>query len=186
MKHIITIYSFLILLTNLTSGQNKNYKPLTEIDLNLINELSSTIKDTNFIISPLVYSNVDTAHLDITLLTSKYGFEKQQFKNSLLDTFQINENDYFSILNPDSLIAFKNHEEPGVIFLYPLIYCIEKYYKKNAICYFNKPLITKNKSNAIVQYWISCGNLCGWGEIVLMKKVNGKWSIIKTLVTRES
>jgi hypothetical protein len=186
MKHIISIFSFLILLTNSTFGQNKNFKQLAEIDLNFINEFSSTIKDTSFILSPLIYSNVDTAHLDITLLTNKYGFEKEQFKNSLLDTFQMNENDYFTILNPDSLIAFKNHKEPSVIFLAPLMYCIKKYYQKEAICYFKKPIVTKNKSNAIVQYWITCGNLCGWGEIVLMKRVNGKWSIIKTLVTSES
>jgi len=187
MRHIISIFSFLILFTNLTFGQNRSYKQLTEIDLNLINELSSTIKDSDFIVSPLIYSNIDTEHLDILLLTSKYGFEKEQFENSLLDTFQINENKYFTILNPDSLIAFKNHKESGVIFLDPLMYCIKKYYQKDAICYFKKPVTTKNKSYAIVQYWITCGDLCGWGEIVLMKRLNKEnWSKIETLVTSES
>lgn len=187
MKQIISIFSFLILFIYLAYGQNKNYKQLTEIDLNLINELSSIIKDSDFVVSPLIYSNIDTAHLDFTLLTSKYGFEKEQFKNSLLDTFQINQAGLFKVLNPDSLIAFKNHEEPGIIFLDPLMYCIKKYYKKDAICYFKKPVITKNKSYAIVQYWITCGNLCGWGEIILMRKGNNyKWSKIETLVTSES
>ena len=188
MKHRISIFSFLILIANLTFGQNRNYKQLTEIDLNLINELSSTINDTNLVVSPLVYSNIDTSYLDFPLLTNKYGFEEKQFKNTSLDTFQINQIRLFKVLNSDSLIAFKNHKEPGKIFLDPgpLLYCIKKYYQKDAICYFKKPVITKNKSYAIEQYWIICGDLCGWGEIVLMQRVNGKWSIIKTLVTSES
>lgn len=186
MKHRISIFSFLILLSNLTIGQSKSYKQLTEVDLILIKELSSTITDTNFIVSPLIYSNVDIEHLDFTLLTNKYGFEKKQFNNSLSDTFKINENDFFTVLNADSLIAFENHKEPGIIFLDPLLYCIKKYYQKDAICYFKIPVVTKNKAYAIVQYWITCGDLCGWGEIVLMKGTNAKWSKVETLVTSES
>lgn len=186
MKHRISIFTFLILLSSLTFGQSKSYKQLTGIDLNIINELSLTIKDTNFIVSPLIYSNVETEHLDFTSLTNKYGFEKKQFNNSLLDTFKINQNDFFTVLNPDSLIAFENHKEPDIIFLDPLLYCIKKYYQKDAICYFKKPVMTNNKAYAIVQYWITCGDLCGWGEIVLMKRTNGKWSKIETLVASES
>jgi hypothetical protein len=186
MNPILKITAFLLLIGNLVFGQKQEYKSLTNNELELIDKLSSTLKDSTIIISPLIIFGIDSTYLHISMLNTKYGFAKKQFEKTLADTFLIKDNKYFEVLSPDSLIAFKIYQEPGYIILDPLFYCIKKFYQKSAICYFRKPIFSKNNSYAIIEYWVSCGNLCGWGEIVLMKKVQGKWSIFKTLVASES
>ncbi len=186
MKPILKIIVSLLLINNLVFGQKQEYKSLINNEIELIDKLSSTFLDTTIIISPLIIFGIDSTNLDISMLNAKYGFAKKQFEKTLADTFLIKDNNYFDVLSPDSLIAFKNYQEPGSIILDPLFYCIKKFYQKDAICYFRKPIFSKNNSYAIIEYWVSCGNLCGWGEIVLMKKVKGKWTIFKTLTTSES
>jgi len=146
MKPILKILVFLLLISNLVFGQKQEYKSLTNNELELINNLSSTFTDTTIIISPLIVFGIDSTHLDISLLITKYGFAKKQFEKTLADTFLIKDNKYFEVLSPDSLIAFKNYQEPGYIILDPLFYCIKIFYQKSAICYFRKSIFSKNTS----------------------------------------
>lgn len=67
----------------------------------------------------------------------------------------------------------------------PILYYVEKNYKKNGICYFYKPVFSRDKTSAVVKYWVDCGSLCGWGETVLMKqKKNG--SLLTHLLMRKA
>ncbi len=186
MNPILKITFFLLLIGNLVFGQKQEYKSLTNNELELIDKLSSTLKDSTIIISPLIIFGIDSTYLDISILNTKYGFAKKQFEKILADTFLIEDNNYFEVLNPDSLIAFKYFKKPGYIIFNPILYFIKQYYNKDAICYFRKPIFSKNNSYAIIQYWVHCGDECGWGEVVLMKKVNGKWAKFKTLIMSES
>lgn len=161
MNTILKITVFLLLISNLVFGQKQEYKSLTNNELELIDKLSSTLKDSTIIISPLIVSAIDSTYLDISMLNTKYGFVKTQFKKTLADTFLIVDSKYFEVLSPDSLIAFKNYQKPGYIIFDPILHFVNKYYKKDAICYFRKPIFSKNNSYAIIEYWVYCGDLCG-------------------------
>lgn len=192
----MTILCFLILFDNFVLGQSRDYKLLTDKELDLVNDLSSTFKDTSisFVISPLIVSSIDSSSLDIPELVDKYGFTKNQFEFSAYDTLLIKDNKYFKVISPDSLIKYDNLEfdadfciREGIdLFQSPILYFIDKSYNKKGICHFYKPIFSKKETYVLVQYWMNCGFLCGYGELVLMKKINGKWTIIDTLVYEES
>ena len=196
MRRVMTILCFLILFDNFVFGQSRDYKLLTNTELNLVNDLSSTFKDTSisFVISPLIVSSIDSSSLDIPEMVDKYGFTKNQFEFSTYDTLLIKDNKYFKVISPDSLIKYYNLEfdadfyiREGIdLFQSPILYFIAKSYNKKGICYFYKPIFSKKGSYVLVQYWMNCGFLCGYGELVLMKKINGKWTIIDTLVYEQS
>ena len=101
---------------------------MTNNELELIDKLSSTLKDSTIIISPLIIFGIDSTYLDISILNTKYGFAKKQFEEILADTFLIEDNNYFQVLNPDSLIAFKYFKKPGYIIFNPILYFIKEYY----------------------------------------------------------
>jgi hypothetical protein len=192
----MTILCFLILFDNFVFGQSRDYKLLTDTELELINDLSSTFKDTSisFVISPLIVSSIDSSPFDIYKKVNKYGFTKNQFETSANDTFFVKDNKYFKVINPDSLLKYDRLKfdvefsvRKGIDVLQsPILYFIEKNYNKKGICNFYKPILSRKKIYAITQYWVGCGFLCGWGEMVLMKKIKGKWTIIDTLVYEES
>jgi len=194
MRNVILIICFLILFNNFAFGQNHAYKSLTDKELAIISDLSSTFKDTTFVISPLIVSIIDSTTLDIPVIINKYAFSKGQFEDTIGDTILIKENKYFKIVCPDSLIKYENLKfnadyniRNGIDMLQsPILNFIGKNYNKSGICYFNKPVFSKNMPYAIVKYWVNCGGLCGWGETVLMKKTKGKWIKIETLVFEES
>jgi hypothetical protein len=110
------------------------------------------------------------------------------------DTLLIKDNKYFKVISPDSLLKYKSLKfdadfriRKGIdLFQSPILYFIEKNYNKEGICYFYKPIFSKERTYAIAEYWVHCGSLCGWGQVVLMKRINRKWTIIETLVYRES
>ena len=81
------------------------------------------------------------------------------------------------IIIPDSLSS------DSLVIFDPLLYYIEKEYNKKKICYFNKPVLSENKKYAIAKYYINCGSLCGYGEIVLMEKRRNKWKVVGVLVS---
>lgn len=177
---------FFVLINNGITGQHKTYKNIKDSVIELLNDLSSTINYSHtFVISPLIISSVDSSSLDITLLKKKYGFNKSQFSENLLDTFFIRSNKYFKILNPDSLIKYKSIKTKS--FEDPLISFIVKDYKKEGICYFYQTIFSKSGNYAIAKYWIQCGApLCAYGETILMKRIKNKWVKIDTLVISES
>jgi hypothetical protein len=194
MRQIITILCFLILFDNFVLGQSKDYKLLSDTELALVNDLSSTFTDTIFVISPLIFSSVDSSQIDIPKMVNKYGFSKKQFGNTLGDTLLIKSNKYFKVISSDSLLKYERLEfdaeftvRNGIdVLQVPILYFIEKNYNKKGICYFYKPIFSNKRTYAIVEYWVTCGSLCGWGEMVLMKLINRKWTIIDTLVYNES
>jgi|SRR5690554_125324 len=191
MRQVFTILCFLILFDSSVFGQSRDFKLLTDKELELINDLSSTFKDTSisFVISPLIVSLIDSSSLDIPEMVDKYGFTKNQFEFIAYDTLLIKDNKYFIVISPDSLIKYNNLEfdddfcirEGFDLFQSPILYFIDKSYNKKGICHFYKPIFSKKGSYAIVQYWMDCGFFCGSGELVLMKKVNDKWTIIDML-----
>lgn len=188
------LISLLLLFSNTSFGQN--HKLVSEIEQGLINDLSSTFRDTSisFVISPLITSTISSSDIDIPRIINKYGFSKKKLVEKSNDTLRIKNNTYFKIIDQDSLLKYNNLEfdtesciEKGIDpFQHPILFYIEKNYNKGGICYFYKPVFSKSRSYAIIEYWIHCGSLFGWGELVLMKKREDKWIIIETLMCNES
>lgn len=56
----------------------------------------------------------------------------------------------------------------------------DKLYKDKCIKTFSVPFFNKNKTFCIVQYSNSCGPLSGGGNTSIYKKLNGKWTRIKS------
>jgi hypothetical protein len=83
MNPILKITFFLLLISNLVLGQKQEYKSLTNNEIELIEKLSSTLKDSTITISPLFVFGIDSTHLDISLLITKYGFAKNNLKKHL-------------------------------------------------------------------------------------------------------
>ena len=169
MRRIMTILCFLILFDNFVLGQSLDYKLLSDTELALVNDLSSTLTDTIFVISPLIFSSVDASRIDIPKMVNKYGFSKKQFGNTLGDTLLIKDSKYFKVISPDSLLKYKRLKfdadfriRKGIdLFQSPILYFIEKNYNKEGICYFYKPIFSKERTYAIAEYWVYCGSLCG-------------------------
>lgn len=46
--------------------------------------------------------------------------------------------------------------------------------------YFSLPVFLRNDTYCLFYSDIYCGNLCGDGELVLYRKVNGKWVVVKS------
>lgn len=167
----------------MTFGQGHECKFLNDIDQEIINDLSSTFKDdSSIIISPFVVLPVYTSNLNIHELTKKYGFIRRRLKTSIKDTLILSKNNYFKIINPDSLIKYQNiPRDTTMLIRDPALYSIEEYYGKSKICQFNKIVFSENWDFALVEYGIYCGFLCGYGKTVIMNKVNNKWVICETL-----
>lgn len=183
MEKTLLILIFIILSNNSLFGQDQKYKAISDSELRLYRDIISTLKDTSFIVYPLIENPIKSSMLDIPELVQKYGFNKDQFRKSAIDdVFIIKKNSSFKVINPDSIDSYQNYKEAnGALIIEPFLYAIKKHYHKNAVCYFNKSLLSKNKKFAIVEYFISCGHLCGNGATVLMKKKKDKWKIIKYL-----
>ena len=183
MKKTLLILFFIILSNNSLFGQDQLYKAISDSEFKLCRDLISTLKDTTFIVYPLIENHISSSMLDIPELIQKYGFNREQFRKSAIDdVFIIKNNSSFNAINPDSIDSYKNYKEANDTLIFePFLYAIKKHYHKSAVCYFNKLLLSKNKKFAIAEYFISCGNLCGYGATVLMKKKKDKWIIIKYL-----
>jgi hypothetical protein len=112
MRQLMTILCFLILFNYFVFGQSRNYQLLTDTEFDLVNDLSSTFKDTSisFVISPLIVSSINSSSLDIPEMVDKYGFTKNQFEFSANDTLLLKDNRYFKVISTDSLIKYKNLE----------------------------------------------------------------------------
>jgi hypothetical protein len=183
MEKILLVLFFIILSNNPLFGQDQKHKAISGSELKLYKDLISTLKDTSFIVYPLIENTIKSSMLDISELVREYSFNRVQFRKSVIDdAFIIKNNSSFKVINPDSIDSFQNYKEvdSGLI-IEPFLYAKKKYYHKNAICYLSKPLLSKNKKFAIAEYFISCGSLCGNGATVLMKKKKDKWIIIKYL-----
>ena len=87
MRYLFILVCSLFLFNNSILGQNKKYRILTDTELSLINDLSSTFKDINksIVISPLIRFSINLSSDEITVMINKYGFAKSQFKNTLKD-----------------------------------------------------------------------------------------------------
>lgn len=50
-------------------------------------------------------------------------------------------------------------------------------------CEITIPLFSKDKNRAYVELAYYCGRLCGGGKSILLKKINGKWTIVESYDT---
>lgn len=187
MKRNFLISIIIIFSINFSFGQDSGKKRLTKTEEKIINNLSSMFKDTSitFLFSPFVVYPIDKSHIDGMEIMTKYGFNKNELNKTQKDTFLLGENNYFKIVNPDSLARWQEFKSDNS-FEDLTLRNIAKYYKKQGICSFHKMFFSKDKRYAIVQYWMQCGFLCGYGETVLMKKTNQYWLKMRTLVSRRA
>lgn len=194
MRHLFILFCIIFLFNNFILGQNQKYVILSDNELGLINDLSSTFKDTSIVISPLISPSVDSSLLDIPGLVNKYGFNKSQFEKTINDVLLIKGNKYFEVISLDSLVKYENAKFDTDIrlrnqidlFQSPVLYFIEKNYNKSCLCYFYRPVFSKNGNYAIAEFWVNCGEEDGWGETVLMKKAKDNWIIVDILVMKQS
>ena len=156
-------------------AQENKWSQVQNYELELINEISLTFIESEIILSPFIYKKIETDYLKINELSKKYGFIPENFKTNSNDTLLLIENIKYQILNPDSLIRYENLDLGSLNFIHPILYSIKKQYNKDSFMSFHRPIFSKDKKYAIVQYWGFCGYLCGWGEVLLMKKEKGKW-----------
>jgi hypothetical protein len=184
MKEIVLTICFFFLLSEITFGQSHEYKSLNDTELKIINDLSSTLKDKceSYIISPFIVSPIQLYPVLIKELINKYGFNRTQLEKLNSDTLILNKNDYFKIINPDSLTKYsKISRDTTMLISNPLLYSIKKYYEKKGICYFHKIVFSENKDYALVEYWFYCGFLCGQGATVIMKRTANNWIVFEII-----
>lgn len=190
MKYIFICSLFLF--NHFASGQNAKYQPISNLELKIINDLSSTLDTSiSFVLSPIVISDFynDIKYSQEVIVES--GFSESQFKSVSKDTFMIDKNRYFKVISPDSLIKYrtatvtfrlKNRGREDVnIFADQVLEYIKNQYQKRALCTFYKPIVVPSKKYAIASFYIDCGFMCGSGETVLLKSKKGKWVVVKML-----
>jgi len=168
-------------------AQHKEYKILNIEEQNLINDLTSTFEDTSipFILSPFINFSIETSMLDLDFLINKFGFMDKDIIDDRKDTLLLTHNDFFQIINQDSLTKYRRIDA-GKSIADPVLDNIEKYYSTSGICSFHHIVFSKNKEYALVEYYMHCGFLCGFGEVVLMKRKNNHWIRLETLVINQS
>lgn len=82
MRYLYILFLFTFLFNNFIIGQNQKYVLLSDKELGLINDLSSTFKDTSIVISPFIVSSIDSSSIDMSKLTKKFNFcEKSIWKS---------------------------------------------------------------------------------------------------------
>ncbi len=183
MKKNLLLFSFLLFSINTLLGQNRDYKILIDAELKIINDLTSTFRDSSlsFMLSPLIFNSFDTTSIKYHELTIKYGFDKNDLNFQMKDTFLLKKNDFFNIVNPDSLHNWRSIV-PKVKDEDPVLDKIEKYHQKLGLCSFNKIIYSKDRKYVIVQYWMDSIFLYEYGETILMEKVNNRWIRLETLL----
>ncbi|MFC0878791.1 hypothetical protein ACE01N_19505 [Saccharicrinis sp. FJH2] len=190
MKILVTIL-FAVLLSNYVSlGQSFDYKKLGKTEVEIINDLSSTLRDTTipFVLSPFINYPIKESTLMISYLVDNYGFNINDFKLQSFDTLLLEANDYFQIISPDSLLNWqtiesKDSEDP---FINPTLEKLKDYCGKSGICRFHKIVFSEDRKYALVKYWMYCGFMCGHGSTVLMKREDNNWIIKERLGFAES
>ncbi len=104
------------------------------------------------------------------------GYLYGKLKARKLDLHEINKYENLKVLLalPDTSATNKNNEQEELY---------RKYRKefKPTIEVFSLSRIAFDKSytKGVLSYWYNCGSLCGEGCILYIKKVNGKWVIVK-------
>ncbi|KMQ64878.1 hypothetical protein ACM46_11755 [Chryseobacterium angstadtii] len=78
------------------------------------------------------------------------------------------------IVHKDKLLAYKSEGK----------YFWDEFNKKHgnsSFMFVGKPLFSLDKSKVIISYGHYCGSLCGNGERILLKKINGIWTLERIL-----
>jgi len=187
MRNSIILTCLTLMFSFSAFGQNEKYKTTSISELELFRDLIISLRDSSFVISPLIEEKIDASILSDSRFTKKYGFIRNQFRYITKDTLLIRKNKYFEVANTDSIIKFSNYGLKMMIIdstyiFYPYYYFLEKTYHKKCICIFSKTVFSKDRTCAIAEYFIACGPDDGRGKTVLMKKKKNKWVIIDDLV----
>jgi hypothetical protein len=163
---------------------------VTELELyEVINFMLPAIKSNNQMNSNYVTEDVmmkivskENNYLELDKMDSLFTkndaeFIKKQLKG--IDKFKLKQKLMLDkiIIPSDTLSKFQNNKINSLGFW-------ENYRQK----YGNKgfhtislPLFSLDKKTVIITIGFHCGGLCGGGATEIYKKINGKWTLIKTL-----
>lgn len=184
MKFLL-LFMFFILLCSNSFGQSHAYQKISDEELVLISDLNKALESTSTIVFPFIESCIDLSRSDIKWLSNEFGFTNKQLSFKVADTISLRDNCHFKVIDVDSILKFRKEPsceiEKGKIILEPFYYFTKQIYDKRKVRYFYRPIISRNRAFAIVQYDDICGSLCGFGQILIMQQKNGKWRIIKEL-----
>jgi hypothetical protein len=134
-----TTYILLIIIfsiNNFASGIKNNYKSISKNDIEVLNDLCSTLLDSKklMLINPFITTPVDFTIYQTGLIDPKYGFNTSKFEylagdtlyikqnpkqfsdilskngsfNLFSDTLLINFNNFFEILSTDTVIKYES------------------------------------------------------------------------------
>ncbi|SHG08284.1 hypothetical protein [Chryseobacterium sp. OV279] len=154
------MYDVINYIIKVKTGQTKNIKVITE-------DINYRAKQN------------DDYFLDIKILKNDFNQKdiksiKQQYEDS--EGFVLNPKyiQNLMIIHKAKLLAYKSE---GKYFWDEF----NKKHGKTSFMFVGKPLFSLDKSRVIISYGHYCGGLCGNGERVLLKKVNGIWTLERTL-----
>jgi len=125
-KRLIILF-FIILSNNSLFGQDQKFKAISDSEFKLCRDLISTLKDTTFIVYPLIENHISSSMLDIPELVQKYGFNRDQFRKSAIDdVFIIKNNSSFNVINLDTIDSYQNYKEANdTLIIEPFLYAIK-------------------------------------------------------------
>jgi len=179
------IFMFLFLYCSSSIGQIQRFHEMSDQDFKLISDLNNILDSTNTIVYPYIEDNIYLGGIDIQWLTKEFGFTNKQLSLNVTDTVSLKGNTYFDVIDSDSILKFRNESfceiEKGKLIQEPFYYIIKQIYNKRNVRYFQRPIISRNRAFAIVQYDDICGSTCGFGKVLIMQQKNGQWRIIKEL-----
>ena len=181
MKLLCNILTFLFFIP--LSSFGAIFKNVDKKDLNVYTAINLSIGYKDYLISPLVFDNLDLSTVRDNRLKD-LGFEISSNQIVATDTLIIDKNDFFEVVSVDSILKFSNCNyrlNDSMIISEPFYYYLALAYKKKCICHFSKIQFSKNSEYAIAEYFIGCGMNDGMGKRLLLKRTKEKWIIIDTL-----
>lgn len=159
------------------------FRNLCKEKQNVINGICSTLIDMPrpFMLSPFVENTIDISSFYFDKLLTRYGFSEKKLKstNSNPKPSLLRENDYFQIADYNLIMKWENIQPQYIV--KTVSENVEKHYGKPGLCHFNRVIFSENKKYALVEYYISYGQLSGFGQTSIMEKINNKWVKIDTL-----
>lgn len=201
MKKIVFVIISLILI----SCKQESIKQHQELKKDLVNEklsyevinhiLESIPKDERSVSNFLAYDNEQISEQEIK--SNDYlGISKMDTLFSKLDVkyiieqnnerrnFSLNQNFIKSktIIPNKKLKEFSEQTPNGNNFWGNY----SKVYGKTGYYVVSKPLFSLNKEIVIISIGHRCGELCGGGSTIILKKINGKWKFIGELLNWQS
>lgn len=124
--------------------------------------------------SLILYSKQDLEYLKQELPSPNYleafkALKEKAYKPKRIDLNAISETGNFELRYLSTFYPLKDFWET------------ERNYKFSGFIQFSKIYLDEKSQHGIFYCSYSCGHLCGHGDFVLIRKINGKWIIEKTI-----